>query len=126
VYDAASNVSHIATHKIGSATGLPPAIRFFDAKLQGRAFVGSILEASDPEGDIVGHFVLVRLRDGAISSPDGLPDLGSMDPIGYLGLDVPNIPTTGRIKWDDVYSVIIYLIDRKGNVARIEDENIFN
>ncbi len=126
VYDAASNVSAIATHKIGTASGFPPVIRFFDAKLQGKAFVGSILEANDPDGDIVGHFVLVRLRDGAISAPDGLPDLGSMDPVGYLGLAVPNIPTTGRIKWDDVYSVIIYLIDRKGNVARIEDENVFN
>jgi len=126
VYDATGNVSSIATHKIGTATGFPPVIRFFDAKLQGQAFVSSILEASDPDGDIVGHFVLVRLRDGVLSIPDGVPDLGSMDPVGYLGLDVPNIRTTGRIKWDDVYSVIIYLIDSKGNVARIEDENIFN
>ena len=126
VYDAASNVSHIATHKIGTATGSVPVIRFFDARLQGQAFVSSILEANDPDGDIVGHFVLVRLRDGVLAAPDGVPDLGSMAPIGYLGLEVPNIPTTGRIKWDDVYSVIIYLIDAKGNVARIEDENIFN
>ena len=126
VYDAAANVSAIALHKIGSSTGFPPVIRFFNATFQGQAYVSSILEANDPDGDIVGHFVLVRLRDGVLSLPDGVPDLGSMDPVGYLGLDVPNIPTTGRVKWDDVYSVIIYLIDAKGNVARIEDEYLFN
>jgi hypothetical protein len=126
VFDAESNVSQVVTHKIGSATGAPPTIRFFNATLQGQAFISSILEASDPDGDIVGHFVLVRLRDGVLARPDGEPDLGSMAPVGYLGLDVPVIPTNGRIKWDDVYSVIIYLIDSKGNVARIEDENIFN
>ncbi len=126
VYDAAGNVSHIATHKIGTATGSPPAVRFFNARLNGQAFISSVLEASDPDNDIVGHFVLVRLRDGVLAAPDGQPDLGSMDPVGYVGLDVPIIPTTGRIKWDDVYSVIVYVIDAKGNVVRVEDADMFN
>ncbi len=125
VFDAEGNVSTIATHRIGSATGSPPSVRFFNATLQGQAYVSSILEASDPDADIVGHFVLVRLRDGVLAPSDGVPDLGSMDALGYLGLDVPNIPTTGRIKWDDVYSVIVYIIDAKGNVARVEDDDIF-
>jgi hypothetical protein len=125
VYDEQANVSTIETHRIGSATGQPPTARFFNATLQGRVLVTSVLEASDPDGDIVGHFVLVRLRDGVLGLPDGKDDLGSMDPVGYVGLDVPPIPTTGRIKWDDVYSVIVYLIDKKGNVLRIEDEDIF-
>lgn len=126
VFDAESNVSSIATHKIGSATGAQPTARYFNATLQGKAYISSILEASDPDNDIVGHFVLVRVRDGVLAQPDGVPDVGSMDPAGYVGLDVPIIPTTGRIKWDDVYAVTVYIIDAKGNVFRIEDDDIFN
>ncbi len=126
VFDAAGNVSAIATHKIGTATGFAPVARFFNATLQGQAYISSILEANDPDGDIVGHFVLVRLRDGVLAPADGIPDLGSMSPLGYLGTEVPSIPTTGRIKWDDVYGVIVYLIDAKGNVLRVEDENMFD
>ena len=66
----------------------------------------------------------VRLRDGVLGLPDGQPDFGTMDPIGYLGLAVPLIPTTGRIKWDDVYSVIVYIIDAKGNVTRVQDDDM--
>jgi hypothetical protein len=49
-----------------------------------------------------------------------------MDPAGYVGLNVPDIPTTGRIKWDDVYAVIVYVIDARGNVTRVEDDDIFH
>lgn len=125
VFDVRGNSSVIRTHRIGSATGFSPVVRFFNATLSGTAMVTSLLAASDPENDIIGHFVLVRLRDGALGPNDGLPDLGSMDPAGYLGLEVAPIPTTGRIKWDDVLAVMIYLIDAKGNVVRVEDADIF-
>lgn len=125
VFDEGGNSSVILTHRIGSATGFAPSVRFFNATLQGTSSVTSLLLASDPENDIIGHFVLVRLRDGVLGAPDGKPDLGSMDPAGYLGLSVPAIPTTGRIQWDDVLSVIVYVIDSKGNVVRVEDGDIF-
>ncbi len=125
VFDEDGNSSVILTHRIGSATGFPPSVRFFNATLQGTSSVTSLLLASDPENDIIGHFVLVRLRDGVLGAPDGRADLGSMDPAGYLGLSVPAIPTTGRIQWDDVLSVIAYVIDSKGNVVRVEDGDIF-
>ncbi len=126
VFDQQGNSSEIATHRIGSATGFAPSVRFFNARLDGTTAVRSILEVSDPEQDIVGHFVAVRLRDGALSGiPDGTPDLGIMDPLGYLGTTVVDIPTTGRIRWDDVYAVIVYVIDRTGNVIRVEDADVF-
>ena len=125
VFDEDGNSSVILTHRIGSATGFPPSVRFFNATLQGTSSVTSLLLASDPENDIIGHFVLVRLRDGVLGAPDGKADLGSMDPAGYLGLSVPAIPTTGRIQWDDVLSVIAYVIDSKGNGVRVEDGDIF-
>jgi hypothetical protein len=123
VFDNATNQSAIVEHKIGSATGSAPFVRFFNATLVDRNFITSTIEATDPDNDIIGHFVLVRLRDGVLGPPDGQPDLGSMDPVGYLGLEVPLIPTTGRIQWDDVYAVIVYLIDSRGNVTRVEDND---
>jgi hypothetical protein len=125
-FDERGNTSVVLQHRIGSATGFAPTIRFFNSVLQGTSSVTSLLLASDPENDIIGHFVLIRLRDGVLGPPDGKADLGSMDPAGYLGLDVPIIPTIGgRIQWDDVLSVIAYVIDAKGNVIRVEDSDIF-
>lgn len=124
VFDNATNQSAIVTFKFGSGGGSPPFVRYFNSVLVGTSVITSTLEASDPDGDIVGHFVLVRLRDGVLGPPDGEPDLGSMDAVGYVGLDVPVIPTNGRIKWDDVYSVIVYVIDSKGNVTRVQDDDL--
>ncbi len=125
VFDSRGNTSVILQHRIGSANGFAPTVRFFNAKLQGTSAITSLLAANDPENDVVGHFLLVRLRDGVLGPSDGIPDLGSMDPAGYLTLDVPVIPTTGRIRWDDVIAVIAYVIDAKGNVVRSEDNDIF-
>lgn len=125
VFDVRSNSSIVATHRIGSASGFAPVVRFFNATLQGTAQVASQLFASDPENDIVGHFVLVRLRDGVLGIADGKPDLGSLDAAGYEGLEVAPVPTTGRVRWDDVLSVIVYVIDSKGNAVRVEDADIF-
>lgn len=125
VFDERGNTSVILDHRMNSSGGFAPTVRFFNATLQGTASVTSLLAATDPENDIVGHFVLVRLRDGVLGPPDGSADLGSMDPAGYLGLEVPPIPTTGRIRWDDVLSVIVFVIDAKGNAVRVEDADIF-
>jgi hypothetical protein len=124
VIDNATNQSAIVVYKFGSGGGSPPFVRYFNSVLVGTSLITSTIEAADPEGDIIGHFVLVRLRDGVLGPPDGEPDLGSMDAVGYVGLDIPVIPTTGRIKWDDVYSVIVYVIDSKGNIARVQDDDL--
>ncbi|MBC7843744.1 MAG: hypothetical protein H7099_15595 [Gemmatimonadaceae bacterium] len=124
VFDNATNQSTIVVHKIGSGGGSAPFVRFFNSYLIDQSYIASTIEASDPDNDIVGHFVLVRTRDGVLGPPDGNPDLGSMDAAGYIGLDIPLIPTTGRLKWDDVYSVIVYVIDSRGNVTRVQDDDL--
>lgn len=125
VFDVHGNSSEIMTHRIGTATGFAPSVRFFNSVLEGQARINSLLLASDPEDDIVGHFIMIQLRDGTFGEPNGIPDLGTMDPAGYLGLDVPSIPLTGRIRWDDVLVVIAYVIDSKGNAVRAQDADIF-
>ena len=125
VFDEHSNSSVVVSHRIGSATGFPPIVRFFNAILEGQARITSLLLGSDPENDIVGHFIMLRLRDGVLGQQDGKPDYATMDPIGYPGLDVVPIPTTSRVKWDDILAVIAYVIDAQGNVVRVEDADIF-
>ncbi len=124
VFDVRQNVSAIATHRIGPPEGYVPSVRFFDARLVGTTHIQTLLEASDPESDIVGHFVAVRLRDGVLGAPDGKPDIGILDAAGGLGTIIPNIPTSGRIAWDDVNAVIVWVVDRRGNAVRVEDTRV--
>lgn len=126
VFDFESNSSELIESLIGSSGGSPPRATTFNSKLAGTSFVGTELTVEDPDGDFLGIFVAVRLRDGTLGPTDGNPDVGTMDPAGYLTSAVPNIPTTDRIQWDDVYAVIVWLVDARGNFVRLEDTDVFN
>jgi hypothetical protein len=102
-----------------------PVIRTLNARLRGVDAVITTLEADDADGDLIGTFVAARLRDGVLGEPDGNSDIGVYNAAGYLGTIVPELPLTSRIQYSDVYSVIVYVIDRRGNVRRAEDANLF-
>lgn len=125
VYDFQGNSSDIVSRRIGRPTGSPSRVFGFNSLLIGTSFVQTAMVVTDADQDIIGHFVTVRLRDGTLNAPDGKVDLGVLDPAGFLGTEVPNVPTTGRIKWDDIYAVIVWVIDAGGNVVRVEDSDIF-
>ncbi len=127
VFDVKTNLSRIVVHRIGSAQGSPPVLRLFNAVLPDYTRVTSILEAQDPDSDIIGHFVLIRLRDGTLGARDGKLDLGYMDAAGFVGIVPRDIPlvSPSRVRWEDVYAVIVYLIDSQGNVVRREDPDVF-
>lgn len=125
VYDFQGNTSEIVSRRIGRPTGSAPRIFGFNSLLIGTSFVQTAMVVTDADQDIIGHFVTVRLRDGTLNAADGKPDIGVLDPAGFLGTDVLNIPTTGRIKWDDVYAVTVWVIDAGGHVVRAEDSDIF-
>lgn len=125
VFDFEANSSELIEYVIGKNGGSAPYATGFNAQLVGTQLVRTNLTAGDPDGDFLGLFVAARLRDGTLGPPDGSPDVGIMDPAGYLTSAVPDIPTTGRIQWDDVYSVIVWLIDARGNAARLEDTDVF-
>lgn len=125
VFDFEANSSELLEHRIGSSTGRAPFATSFNAQLVGTAYVRTDLTASDLDDDFLGVFLNVRLRDGTLGPPDGQPDVGLMDPAGYLTAEIPPIPTTGRLEWDDVYAVILWLIDERGNALRLEDADVF-
>lgn len=125
VFDFEANSSELLEHQIGTTPGAAPYATAFNARLLGTEFVRTDLAVADPDGDFLGLFVAARLRDGTLGPPDGNPDVGIMDPAGYLTSVVPPIPTTGRLQWDDVYAVIVWLVDARGNALRLEDADIF-
>ena len=126
VFDFESNSSELIESRIGTSGGSPPFAKTFNSQLAGTEMVTTDLTVDDPDGDFLGIFVAVRLRDGTLGPPDGNPDVGIMDPAGYLTAEVPIIPTTGKIQWDDVYAVIVWLVDARGNFLRLEDGNVFH
>ena len=125
VFDFEANSSELIEHEIGRSGGTAPYATAFNAQLVGTELVRTDLTVGDPEGDFLGHFVAVRLRDGTLGPPDGNPDTGIMDPAGYLTSAVPTIPTNGKLQWDDVYAVIVWIVDARGNASRLEDADIF-
>lgn len=126
VFDSQANSSELIEHGIGTGGGQPPHATAFNAQLLGTQFVSTDLSVADPDGDFLGIFVAVRLRDGTLGPTDGNPDVGTMDPAGYLTPVVPNLPLTDRIRWDDVYAVLVWLVDARGNALRLEDADVFH
>ena len=83
---------------------------------------------SDPDGDFAGLFVGARMRDGVLGPADGEEDFGVYNVAGYL--DVLELPTLTfsagrRPAWDDIFAVVVYLLDARGNLTRLEDADLF-
>ncbi len=85
------------------------------------------LDVFDPNDDFVGAFLAYNVRDGLVSLPaDGVPDRVILQPPGILGASFPELPfNIGFGQWSDYLSVTVYLLDREGNVTRLEDQNLF-
>ena len=102
----------------------PEATRF-NAVLFSQQLLRTTLAARDADGDFFGTFVMARLRDGALSPPDGAFDLGIYNAAGYEGTTIPDLPLGGRIAYTDVYGIIVYLVDLHGNFRKYVDDDTF-
>ena len=108
------------------ATGGPaPTAAAFNAVLRGTSALSTTLHVTDPDNDFVGIFVAAELRDGILFPIDGEPDLGIYNTAGYLGAGVPDLPLGSRLQYYDIYSLIVYLVDGRGNFTRLEDRDVF-
>lgn len=105
-----------------SASASPVATRF-NAVINGTSSLAVDLAVSDPDGDYVGCFVTYVLRDGIVTVPlDGDFDWLVFLPAGIIGNTVPTIPLNiGYGTWSDYYGARVYLLDRAGNLTRLED-----
>lgn len=126
VEDFRGNTSALVEQRIAAVRGgAAPAALAFNSRLVGTTSITTTLEASDADGDLAGTFLAVRVRDGVLGPFDGHADIGILSPVGFLDTVLPAIPLGGRIRWDDVYAVIVYLVDQRGNFTRLEDADLF-
>ncbi len=124
--DTQGNPSEVVEVPLG-AGGRAPGASVFNAHFLGTDVLRTDLTATDPDGDFVGVFVQVRLRDGTLGIPDGNEDIAYFNTVGYLGDAVPDVPLgSGRLPYDAFYAEIGYLMDARGNFTRIEDADLFH
>ena len=123
--DAHGNSTDRVEVPLESSPGAPPAADAFNAVLNGETLLHVSLSASDPDGDFVGTFAALRLRDGTLSAPDGHDDTVPYSIQGYLETAVPDAALGGHILFTNVYASIVYLIDAQGHFTRLEDANTF-
>jgi hypothetical protein len=121
VMDQYDNSTPIVEEAVGNERGSPPVATRFNAVRFSDLAVRTDLAVTDGDNDFLGTFVAAVIVDGVIGPPNGQPDIGYYNASGYLGAVIPDLPLGGRIGWQDVRSVIVYLMDRQGLVTRIQD-----
>lgn len=129
VMDQYGNSTPLMQVPLRPGAGRAPVIERFDAYYIGTTHLRTVLTARDPDGDLVGTFVAARLRDGVLSPPDGVQDIGIFSSAGFLGTAIPDFrlgtPHDQYPKYDDYYGIIVYLIDAAGHFSRLEDTQLF-
>lgn len=125
VVDEFGNTTPVVEQPLLPPGGPAPSATIFNALLRGTSALSTMLTVADPDNDFVGTFVAAQLRDGILFPIDGEPDLGIYNTAGYLGTGVPDLPLGSRIQYYDIYSLIVYLIDDRGNFTRLEDTDVF-
>lgn len=125
VEDYRGNISQLVEQRIlAFRGGSPPRSSTFNVRLIGTTSIATALTAEDSDGDFAGSFAAVRVRDGVLAAFDGNPDIGILSAAGFLDTVIPAISLGTRLRWDDVYAVIVYLIDHAGNFRRLEDADL--
>lgn len=122
VEDIRGNTTELREQRIAASRGgSAPAASEFNAVLRGTESISTRLAVEDADGDFAGTFAAIRVRDGILGPFDGSADIGILSVAGQLDTRVPDITLGGRVKWDDVYAVIVYLVDYAGNFTKLED-----
>jgi len=128
VADARGNISEIREFPlVRRRTERTPSALIFNGAYLGTTALRVSLDVVDAQDDYVGALVIYNLRDGIVSLPaDGQPDRLLFYPAGNLGTVIPDIPFgIGFGQWSDYLSVTVFLVDREGNVRRLDDGNLF-
>ncbi len=127
VADARGNMSEIVELPLRPRVAAQsPVGTGFNARFNGTRGLQVQVTPSDPDGDYAGMFVVYLLRDAIVSFPaDGQPDRLVAYPAGIIGTTIPELPFgIGFGSWSDYLGVIVYLVDRAGNLTRLEDADL--
>ena len=125
VEDNYGNTSPTVERPLTDDVPARPVVSEFNAVLNGPDYLRTTFAVTDPNNDYVGTFVSAVLRDGILGPPDGKEDIGIYNVQGYLGPQVPDLPFNSRIAYTDLYGVILYVVDARGNFVRLQDMDTF-
>lgn len=123
--DSDGNLSEVWERSFSSG-GTPPSATTFNAHFLGMLALRTELGAQDPDGDFLGVFVKMQLRDGTFGPQNGFPDSRFFSYTGDLGTTVPDVGMYAPLTYDKYQSVVVYLLDARANVTRLEDADLFN
>lgn len=124
VADEFGNTTPVREQPIGTTVAGPQNFTF-NARFANTALLTASLQVNDPA--FAGVFAAALMRDGVLFAPDGQPDLGVYNTVGYDDVILPNVPLgSGRPPYFDYLAIIAYLFDRQGNFTRVEDNDLFN
>jgi hypothetical protein len=125
VEDETGNTTPISEVPLSASPRSGPNPDIFNARFLNTASLSTTLQVTNPQ--FAGVFVSALLRDGVLSPPDGQPDLGVYNTVGYDDVLLPIVPLgSGRPPYFDYLAIIVYLFDRQGNFTRVEDNDLFN
>ncbi len=99
-----------------------PVVNPLNGRRNGTRSILVDVSVSDPNADFVGLFVVYLLRDGVLTTANGQPDRVVLQPAGTLGTTIPEfLVNIGFGNFNDYFGVIVYAVDRAGNLTRVED-----
>lgn len=126
VTDYEGNTTETLEDPIGvSLGGRPPAAATFNARFVTTAVLRTQVTPADLDGDFVGAFAAVMLRDGNFGPVDGSPDVAIYNRTGYRDARFPDIPLgNGHPTFGEYLAVIVYLFDAQGNMTRLVDSDL--
>ena len=122
--DRAGNSSDIIEQPLNFSTGTAPRFTTFNSIFVGFGAIETTLSADDAEQDVAATVIGYTLRDGALGNPpNGAEDKIFARSIGYPGVTVPRVEigTASLPPATDWRSTFVYIIDRGGNFARLQD-----
>lgn len=125
--DRAGNSSEIIEQPLNFTVGTAPRFTTFNSIFVGFGAIETTLSADDADQDVAATVIGYTLRDGALGNPpNGAEDKIFARSIGYPGLTVPSVQigTASLPPATDWRSTFVYIIDRGGNFARLQDRDL--
>lgn len=126
ITDFEGNSTETLEDPIGTSLGgRPPAAASFNARFVTTAVLRTQVIPADADGDFIGVFGAVMLRDGNFGPVDGSPDIAVFNLAGYRDARFPDIAVgSGFPPFGEYLAVIVYLFDARGNMTRLVDQDL--